>query len=311
MNGTLARWLRRVLALELALYLAVGLWLVRAHGWTAGAVAGLALAVAVAWRLSFGLAAYAVAWRWGSPTPTAFRRGPVAMAVHAAIEIGALNAVYSVLQPFERLWMGDPRPPQGPGPRLPVLLVHGYVCNRGMWRAMARALHARGERLWAVNFEPVYGSIDLLVPQLAARIDELLAATAATRVVLIAHSMGGLAGRAYLQRHGGAKVARLITIGSPHQGSMHAHLGAGANAREMEPGSGWLAALAADESAGLAAPLVCIYSHHDDFVTPQTGSAHPLGRNLPLAGTGHFALLASRAVQDLVAQELDAANAAD
>lgn len=307
MNGTLARWLRRVLALELALYLAGGAWLVGTHGWTAGGAASLAIAVAVGWRLGFGLAAYAVAWRYGSPTPAAFRLNPLAAALHAAIEIGALNAVYSLLQPFERLWMGEPGPPE-PGPRLPVLLVHGYVCNRGVWRALARALHARGERCWAPDFEPVYGSIDDWVPRLAACIDELAAAADAGQVVLVAHSMGGLAARAYLRRHGGAKVARLITIGSPHHGSMHAHLGAGRNAREMEPGSSWLAALAAGEGTGLAAPLVCIYSHHDDFVAPQTSAAHPSGHGVPLAGTGHFAMLWSGPVHELVLGELDAAN---
>lgn len=309
MSGTLARWLRRVLALELALYLAAGVGLVRAQGWTVAEAVSLAVAAAVSWRLAFGLAAYSVAWWWRSPTPAAFRVGPVALAVHVATEVGALNAVYSVLQPFERLWMGEPRLPD-PGSRLPVLLVHGYVCNRGVWRAVARALRARGERIWAVNFEPVFGSLDSWVPELAARIDELLAATRAARVVIVAHSMGGLAVRAYLRRHGGAKVARVITVGAPHQGSQHAHLGAGENAREMEPGSAWLAGLAAGESAGVAAPLVCIYSHHDDFVAPQASAAYRAGLNVAVAGTGHFAMLWSRTVRDLIARELDAANAA-
>jgi triacylglycerol esterase/lipase EstA (alpha/beta hydrolase family) len=180
----------------------------------------------------------------------------------------------------------------------------------GAFGGRSRGRSARGESCWAADFEPVYGSIDAWVPQLAARIDALLGATEAARVVLVAHSMGGLAARAYLRQHGGAKVARLVTIGSPHRGSMHAQLGAGENAREMEPGSRWLEALAAGESGGIAAPLVCIYSHHDDFVAPQTGGAHPSGRNVPLAGTGHFALLWSPTVRELVVRELDAANAA-
>jgi triacylglycerol esterase/lipase EstA (alpha/beta hydrolase family) len=310
MSGTLSRWLRRILALELALYLVVGAWLAEAHGWTASGAAGLAIACAVIWRAAFGLTAYAVAWRWRSATPQAFRVGPVTMALHVAAELCALNAAYSVFQPFERLWMGASRPPAGSRRRLPVLLVHGYVCNRGVWWPLARSLRARGESCWGPDFEPVYGAIDAWVPQLAARIDALLAATGAARVVLVTHSMGGLAARAYLRRHGGGKVARLVTLGAPHHGSMHAHLGAGENARAMEPGSAWLAGLAAGESAGLAAPLVCIYSHHDDFVAPQTSSAHPSGRNVPLAGTGHIALLWSRTARDLVLRELDAANAA-
>ncbi len=49
------------------------------------------------------------------------------------------------------------------------------------------------------------------------RIGDIEAATGASQVVLVGHSMGGLVARAYLRRYGGAKVRRLITIGTPHQ----------------------------------------------------------------------------------------------
>jgi triacylglycerol esterase/lipase EstA (alpha/beta hydrolase family) len=172
-----------------------------------------------------------------------------------------------------------------------------------------RALGARGESVYAISYEPVYGDIDLWVPRLAACIDELLAATGQERVVLVAHSLGGLAARAYLRAYGGAKVARVITLGAPHHGSMHAHLGAGENARQMEPGSPWLTALSAAENGGVAAPLVSIYSRHDNFVTPQASAAHPHARNVALAGVGHLAMLFSRPVRELIVREIDAANA--
>jgi hypothetical protein len=120
--------------------------------------------------------------------------------------------------------------------------------------------------------------------------------------------MGGLAVRAYLCARGGAKVARVVTFGAPHGGSMHAHLGAGENAREMEPGSKWLEGLAAAERAGLAAPLLAIYSHHDNFVAPQSSGAHPHARNVALAGVGHVAMHHSRVVREIVLREIDAAN---
>ena len=304
----LARRLHLLLALEIALYVGIGAWLVGARGWSGCAAASLVAACALVLRLGFGLTAYAFAWRWRSPTPQAFRVGAAAMIGYVLGEIGALAALYAVLQPFDRVWMGASRPPVGSGSRLPVLLVHGYVCNRAVWRALADVLRRRGNCVAAPNFEPVYGSIDLWVPQVAARIDELLAATGREQVVLVTHSMGGLAARAYLREHGGGKVARLVTLGAPHHGSMHAHLGAGENAREMEPGSRWLAQLAAEEISGVAAPLVSIYSHHDDFVTPQTSAAHPHARNIALAGIGHLAMHFSRTVRDLVLREIDAAN---
>jgi triacylglycerol lipase len=90
---------------------------------------------------------------------------------------------------------------------------------------------------------------------------------------------------------------------------MHAHLGAGENAREMEPGSRWLADLAAGETARVAAPLVAIYSYHDNFVTPQASAAHPHARNIALAGSGHVTMYFSRTIRELVLREIDAANA--
>jgi pimeloyl-ACP methyl ester carboxylesterase len=306
----LASRLRLLLGLEIAAYLGIGAWLVSACGWSGGEAGLLAVACALVLRLGFGLATYAVAWRWRSATPEAFRIGPLAMIGHMLGEIGAIAALYAVLQPFERLWMGAPRPTVGSGARLPVLLVHGYLCNRTVWRSLAAVLRGRGECVAAPSFAPVYGSIDLWVPQIAARIDELLAATGRERVVLVAHSQGGLAARAYLQKHGGGKVARVVTLGTPHHGSMHAHLGAGENARQMEPGSRWLTELAGAETAGVAAPLVSIYSHHDDFVAPQTSAAHPHARNVALAGVGHLAMHFSRTVRELVLREIEAANAA-
>lgn len=309
MSGTLARALRRLLAAELALYLLAGFWLVRAHGFSPGAAVLAALGCAVLWRTAFGLATYAVAWWWGSPVPPPFRIGPIRFVAHAAAELAALAAAYAVFQPFERAWMGGAGPLRASGARLPVLLVHGYVCNRGIWRPLTRVLRARGESVWAASYEPVYGSIESAVPQLAAQVDAALATSGHARVVLVAHSMGGLVVRAYLRAHGGAKVARAVTFGAPHGGSMHAHLGAGENAREMEPGSAWLGGLEAAEQSGLAAPLVSIYSHHDNFVAPQSSGAHPQARNVALAGVGHVAMHHSRAVRDLVLREIDDANA--
>lgn len=309
MSGTLARALRRLLAVELALYLLAGFWLVRAHGGSSGAAVLAALGCAVLWRTAFGLATYAVAWWWRSPVPPPFRIGPIRFVAHAAAELAALAAAYAVFQPFERAWMGGAGPLRASGARMPVVLVHGYVCNRGIWRPLAHALRARGESVWAASYEPVYGSIESAVPQLAAQVDAALAASGHKRVILVAHSMGGLAVRAYLRAHGGARVARVVTFGAPHGGSMHAHLGAGENAREMEPGSAWLEGLAAAERAGLAAPLLAIYSHHDNFVAPQSSGAHPQARNVALAGVGHVAMHHSRAVRELVLKEIDAANA--
>jgi pimeloyl-ACP methyl ester carboxylesterase len=307
---TLARRLRLILGAEAAAYSALGAWLCVSRGWGLAAAAGVAVIIALGWRLALLSVMYAVAWRHRSETPPEFRRSVLALLPHALREVAVWLAGYTALQPFVRVFMGDGRPPRAGGWRLPVLLVHGYVSNRGVWWVFRRALEARGETVWAVTLEPVYGAIDSLVEPLAARIDELLAATGAQQIVLVTHSMGGLVARAYLRDHGGAKIAGLVTLGGPHHGSVHAYLGAGANARQMEPGSPWLEALARSEAPGFAVPFTSIFSHHDNFVAPQTSSVHPAARNLPLAGIGHVSLAFSGEALELVAAELDAANAA-
>src|SRR5258708_2818056 len=79
-----------------------------------------------------------------------------------------------------------------------------------------------------------------------------VAGTGEARVTVIAHSMGGLGARAYLRTHGAGRVRKLITIATPHHGTVHARFGAGDNARQMSRGSRFLEELR--EQEGLRGP---------------------------------------------------------
>ena len=149
----------------------------------------------------------------------------------------AFIALFVLIMPLERLWMG---PDRLHSCKRPILLVHGYGCSRGVWRWLRRRLEAAGHVVATVSLAPPYTSIGKLVPQLAQRVDEVCAATGAREVILVAHSMGGLVCRSYLARFGSDQVARLVTLASPHGGTELARIGIGQNAREMEPDSLWL-----------------------------------------------------------------------
>jgi triacylglycerol lipase len=176
------------------------------------------------------------------------------------------------------------------------------MCNAGVWTWLARYLIARGHPVRTVTLEPLFAQIENYATPLARRVDELAAAGAP--VILVGHSMGGLVCRAYARRFGGAKLVKIVTLGAPHDGSALAPIGHGADAQDMRPMAAWLRGLAASEAHGLAAPVVSIYSCHDNFVAPQDSSVLAGAKNVPLAGLGHLSLLLSRRVAALVDAEL-------
>jgi pimeloyl-ACP methyl ester carboxylesterase len=304
----LARWLRILTIVELIGAGAIA-WRLAVGGLpVAGAVAiGLATPLLVHGAIiafDFALAAWA-----GSPTPAPQRLGPAAATGLFLREWRDSVLVFQVIQP----WLA-PRPlpgelnPGRPG-RTPVLLIHGFFCNRQLWRPLARWLNARGHPLAAVDLEPVLGSIDDYVPAIEAAVAALQARTGASAVALVGHSMGGLAARAYVRRHGGKHVSVMVSIGTPHHGTFHARLGHGHNARQMRPDSEWLRALAADEAAQGPASLPCttvILSHHDNIVAPQSDQTLPYAqRTHELAAIGHLSLAFDRTVWSLVGEALD------
>ena len=91
-----------------------------------------------------------------------------------AAECAAYFALFAVIQPFHRLFMGA----AGQSPLLenkpPVLFVHGYACNRGLWWWLMRKLRWHGIRAGAVSLEPPFASIDALAAQLHREIEDFL-----------------------------------------------------------------------------------------------------------------------------------------
>jgi triacylglycerol esterase/lipase EstA (alpha/beta hydrolase family) len=174
--------------------------------------------------------------------------------------------------------------------RVPVLLVHGYGCNSGFWAHLEPLLDRERISHASIDLEPVAGSIDDYAPLIEARVRELCAATGAARIAIVAHSMGGLAARAWMRTCGTAHVAKLITLGTPHHGTVLANLGLGANAALMRRDSPWLRALDAGDTQDVRARIVSIYTHHDNIVAPQDSSELAGARNVAFGGVGHVAL---------------------
>lgn len=279
--------------IELGLYALAG---VRLLGWSVPASVALAFAGLLASRLAFVLASFAIA--------RLHRRRPGPAIGVILGEWIALTRQNLLDAAWERVLMRpDPAPRPGAGPA--IVMAHGYFENRGCFRWLVKSLEERGlGPVFTPNLRSWLAPIERYEEGLAAVIARAAEGTGRP-VVIVAHSMGGLAARLYLARRGGAQVARLITIASPHHGSCHAHLGAGPSAAQMCPGSDFLAALQQAEGGnGPPVPVTSIYTEDDNLVSPVESSRLPWARNVALSGYGHIEVLRAEEVLMVVVEEV-------
>src|SRR4051812_47802440 len=182
---------------------------------------------------------------------------------------------------------------------LPVLFIHGFCSSADTWddtlpqlstrrygddaprlyehptgKAATRSVLKTTSKTFRIDFSDLSGGFDLLavanVPtdrkagELKVVINAIKAFTGAPAVILVGHSLGGLAARSYMQGTGhdrqgnripyGRDVAALIMIDTPNQGSALAFvsgfperdeciLADTVNLRELQPPSPFLAEL--------------------------------------------------------------------
>jgi triacylglycerol esterase/lipase EstA (alpha/beta hydrolase family) len=231
--------------------------------------------------------------RFASATPEGFRLGPA-----ARVRLFVEEFMATLLQTSWFMARPAARPTIHENSRsAPVLLLHGYGSNSGYWAHLIPLLDAAHISHAALELEPLLGAIDDYVPMVARAVDDLCTKSNVSRVIIVAHSMGGLVARAYLRAHGPAHLAHIFTLGSPHHGTSLANLGPGQNAAQMRrskqnavPESAWLQALSHGEDAQARALITSFYTHHDNIVAPQTSSHLPGSRNLEFGGIGHVAM---------------------
>ena len=193
------------------------------------------------------------------------------------------------------VWLPEPQPTTQAA-RLPVLLVHGYICNDRVWDQLARALHEAGHPVLAISLEPLFTSIDDYSPQIQQAVLRLQEATGTKRIALVGHSMGGLIIRAWLRQHGSADVDRIITLGTPHQGTKMASWSPTPNAAQMVWHSPWLQTLQASESPATRQLIHIILTRHDNIVFPQREQVLAGAGVTEFSGLGHLELCLDKGV---------------
>jgi len=169
-----------------------------------------------------------------------------------------------------------------------LVLVHGLGANPSSFLPLQAYLRLHGQHRFVSCHYRSRGSLEAAALCLKRLLDTRVRGG---RIDLVAHSMGGLVARFYLQQLGGARrVDRLVTLGTPHQGTHAANFIPSALVRQLLPEGPFLRHLnALPPPAGVQ--VTSIVGGRDLLVQPVESARCPFGRVVRFEDLGHLELL--------------------
>jgi len=179
----------------------------------------------------------------------------------------------------------------------PIVFVHGLVGHPGNFLPMRKfmALHGR-KRTYAFALDAT-ASIEENAQCLSRFVDEVIRVNALptdTQVDCVAHSMGGLVARLALDTEPPARIANLVTLGSPHQGTYAARYGASRNVVDLRPDSPVMRRLAAQlpwPGPPSRPRLVALWSAADVLLLPAEAACAEGAETIEMPGFTHYSYL--------------------
>ena len=139
----------------------------------------------------------------------------------------------------------------------PILFVHGYGGNTSNWDTMRQRFLADGWQdieLYAYNYSFI-SSNATTAAEIRDQVNDIISKTGATKVDIIAHSMGSISSRYYLKNLGGhEKIDAWVSLAGPNHGTDYVENQncSFTPCKEIIPGSAFLVALnGGDETPGL------------------------------------------------------------
>lgn len=187
-----------------------------------------------------------------------------------------------------------------------VVLIHGYLSNRSALLPLGQYLRFRGAgHVLAFDYCSTAGVVN------GARLlkEYLRTHVRGGRIDLVAHSLGGLVARVYLQELGGARrVDRCVTLGTPHRGTYNAYWLTSQVGRELRPDSALLARLQASKENASGVRFTSIIGGSDNIVIPRVFAANE--ESILVPDLGHWGMLYSPRAFQAVADCLVTRSAA-
>jgi hypothetical protein len=189
-----------------------------------------------------------------------------------------------------------------------VVLVPGYGLNAGSFWLLERRLRLLGWATVVVNGGAWRGPLDRAGAELGKRILRACEGSPAHVVSVLAFGCTGLLIRRWLRDQPAAPVQQVITLGTPHQGTLGL-LSRFERFRFMAPSSSFLRALAEQDPVPRRFDAIAIASELDAWILPNDASYYLGAFNITVRDVGHFTLLFSKRIVELVAENLRTAAA--
>ena len=188
--------------------------------------------------------------------------------------------------------------------RDPILFVHGWSESSSLWNTMIKNFEKDGYKkseLSNYSYNTSQSNKIDAETEVKPRVESLLKATGASKVDIIAHSMGSLNSRWYIKFLGGeATVDDWVSLGGPNHGTTTANLCFSTACEEMRVGSTFLSELnAGDETPG-AVNYGTWWSPCDEVINPDESVILSGATNTKTACISHVALTTDSTVYSQV-----------
>ncbi len=187
----------------------------------------------------------------------------------------------------------------------PTILVPGFMDNTRTLRSLVMHLEQQGLQPHAVSPQPSTGEVG--IEDLAAQLRDHIVANFAPEqpLNLVGFSMGGLICRSYVQQLGGAaRTKRLITVATPHHGTLSAFIYNRLATHQMRPGSAFLQELNRDLTLLQQLQFTTIWTPLDLTILPATSALLPVGNAVTVLSPFHGVMLFDPQVLRVIAQKL-------
>ncbi len=187
-----------------------------------------------------------------------------------------------------------------------IILVPGWLDHFHSMSSLEKFLLQANKPAYTFSPQPSNGSMAIsdLAQYLKVEIMSVFEETQVP-VKLVCFSMGGLIARYSLQKLECAPYcSKLITIATPHMGTMTAYVANQPGFMQMRPTSQWLISLNKNLPK-LQTPITSIWSPFDTAIIPSSSSYLPFHKNIKILSPIHALMLKDMRIHKAVLKSLN------